>query len=344
MAALWVAALGAFSLSILGFLLFFQYLWIQTFPKAGIMQINTVAELNAAIQRGQAADYIAQEEARTFSDIGGIADRIMAKNHGLKWIWLAGPSSAGKTTFTRKLSEELNRRGIKTHNISLDNYFVNRALTPRSAKGEYDYEHIEAIDLSLLERHLGELDHGKTIELPHFKFLHGRREFRGELLSLKSDELALIEGIHGLNPRITSFVNPLHSFKIYIGARTSLQLNGNRISSTNHRMMRRMIRDHSFRGNTVETTFTLWPSVRAGEDKWIFPFQPQADLEYNSAMGYEISVLKPLVEPLIRTLPASHPGIGKAQELLKILSHFEVIDKSMVPEDSILQEFVESPN
>jgi uridine kinase len=307
------------------------------------MQVNTVAELNAAIRNGETADYIQQEEARTFADIGQIADRIMAKNHGLKWIWLAGPSSAGKTTFTRKLSEELNRREIKTHNISLDNYFVNRALTPRSAKGEYDYEHIEAIDLPLLERHLDELDHGKTIELPHFKFLHGRREFRGELLSLKSDELALIEGIHGLNPRITSFVDPRHSFKIYIGARTSLLLNGERISSTNHRMMRRMIRDHSFRGNPVETTFTLWPSVRAGEDKWIFPFQPQADLEYNSAMGYEIPVLKPLVEPLIRTLPASHPGIGKAQELLKFLSSFEVIDKSMVPEDSILQEFVETP-
>lgn len=308
------------------------------------MQIETVAELNEVIRNGSALEYIQQEEARSLSEIGKIADRITAKNHDLKWIWLAGPSSAGKTTFTRKLSRELNRRGVKTHDISLDNYFVNRELTPRNAKGEYDYEHIEALDLTLLERHLDDLDGGSTIELPHFKFLHGRREFRGELLKLKSDALALIEGIHGLNPRITSYVDPMHSFKIYIGARTTLRLNGEtRISTTNHRMMRRMIRDHSFRGNPVETTFTLWPSVRAGEDKWIFPFQPLADLEYNSAMGYEISVLKPLVEPLIRSLPESHPGIKKAQELLEFLSHFEAIEKSMVPEDSILQEFIETP-
>lgn len=308
------------------------------------MQIETVEQLNKIIRCGRTADYIQYEEARSLQDICTMADRISAKNHTLKWIWLAGPSSAGKTTFTSRLAQELNQRGVKTHTISLDNYFVNRALTPRNAKGEYDYEHIEAIDLTLLERHLDDLDGGKTIELPHFKFIHGRREFRGELLKLKTDELALIEGIHGLNPRITSFVDPRHTFKIYIGARTPLKLDGDRISSTNHRMMRRMIRDHSFRGNPAETTFTLWPSVRAGEDKWIFPYQPLADLEYNSAMGYEIAVLKPLIEPLILSLPNTHPGILKAQELLEFLSRFESIEKSMVPENSILQEFIELPH
>ncbi|MEI6892884.1 MAG: nucleoside kinase [Pontiella sp.] len=309
------------------------------------MQIETVAQLNEIIRCGRAEEYILQEEARSFADIGTMADRITTKNHGLKWIWLAGPSSAGKTTFTRRLSNELNRRGLKTQHISLDNYFVNRALTPRNSKGEYDYEHIEAIDMPLLERHLDDLSHGHTVEMPHFKFLHGRREFRGDLMQLESDELALIEGIHGLNPRITSFVNPLHTLKIYIGARTTLKLDAEtRISTTNHRMMRRIIRDHSFRGNGVETTFTLWPSVRAGEDQWIFPFQPLADLEYNSAMGYELSALKPLVEPLIHTLPESHPGIKKAQELLKFLSHFESIDHAIVPKDSILQEFIEAPS
>ncbi|MDF7797857.1 nucleoside kinase [Pontiellaceae bacterium B1224] len=307
------------------------------------MRIESVTQLNKIIRNGNVAEHIFQEEARSYEDICSIAERISAKNHELKWIWLAGPSSAGKTTFTKRLSDELNRQGVKTHNISLDNYFVNRALTPRNAKGEYDYEHIEAIDLTLLERHLDDLGVGKTIELPHFKFLHGRREFRGELLKLKPDELALIEGIHGLNPRITSFVDPRHTFKIYIGARTGLKLDGQRISSTNHRMMRRMIRDHSFRGNPVEATFSLWPSVRAGEDKWIFPYQPLADMEYNSAMAYEFPVLKPLVEPLIRSLPESHPGIEKARELLKFLGRFESIEKSMVPEDSILQEFIESP-
>jgi uridine kinase len=308
------------------------------------MTIHTVEELNEVIQNGTVREYILQEEQAKRMEVQGIADEIAAKNTQLNWIWLAGPSSAGKTTFTRRLAEALREQGVPTHQISLDNYFVNRDLTPRNAKGEYDYEHIEAIDLTLLERHLDKLGQGHTIEIPHFKFLHGRREFRGDLIRLHPGELALIEGIHGLNPRITSFVDPSHALKIYIGARTPLMLdNDTRISSTNHRMMRRMIRDHNFRGNSAEKTFSLWPSVRAGEDKWIFPFQPLADQEYNSALGYEISVLKPLVEPLIRSLPTVHPGYRKAQELLEFLAGFEPIDKSLVPEGSILQEFIESP-
>ena len=308
------------------------------------MDIQTVGELNEIVHSGNLDGYIQQEEEAKRQQVRAIADGISAKNHGLKWIWLAGPSSAGKTTFTHQLAAELNRRNVPTHTISLDNYFLNRELTPKNGKGEYDYEHIEAIDLPLLERHLDKLENGHAVEMPHFRFRHGRREFRGDLVRLESDELALIEGIHGLNPRITSFVNPLHAFKIYIGARTPLTLDdGSRISSTNHRMMRRMIRDHSFRGNPAERTFNLWPSVRAGEDKWIFPFQPLADREYNSALGYEIPVLKPLVEPLIRSLPPHHRGHGKAQELLEFLGGFEPIDTLRVPEDSILQEFIQTP-
>lgn len=309
------------------------------------MNIQTVNELNEVIRSGGIGEYVREEEERKLQEIQTIAKRIATKNHELKWIWLAGPSSAGKTTFTRRLAKELNRQGVKTHEISLDNYFLNRELTPKNSKGEYDYEHIEAIDLPLLERHLDKLGNGHPIEMPHFKFLHGRREFRGEIIHLKPDELALIEGIHGLNPRITSFVDPLYAFKIYIGARTTLMLdNETRISSTNHRMMRRMIRDHSFRGHAAEKTFDLWPAVRAGEDKWIFPFQPLANCEFNSAMGYEISALKPLVEPLIRSLPTSHPGHEKARELLEFLGCFEPVEKSLVPKDSILQEFIESPH
>ncbi|MEN7973846.1 MAG: nucleoside kinase [Verrucomicrobiota bacterium] len=307
------------------------------------MNIQTVDELNRMIRNGDIREYIHQEEEAKGVEIREVARKIAEQNLRLRWIWLAGPSSAGKTTFTRRLAEALNELGIPTHQISLDNYFLNRELTPKNAKGEYDYEHIEAIDLPLLERHLDKLGNGHTIEMPHFRFLHGRREFRGNIISLEPDELALIEGIHGLNPRITSFIDPSHSLKIYIGARTTLMLDNTRISSTNHRMMRRMIRDHSFRGNPVEKTFNLWPSVRAGEDKWIFPFQSLADQEYNSALGYEFSVLKPLVEPLIHSLPGTHPGHNKAQELLEFLGHFEPIDKSLVPPDSILQEFIESP-
>ena len=308
------------------------------------MDIQTADELNEVIRSGDVREYIRREEAGKLADIKQIAGEIEKRGSSLKWIWLAGPSSSGKTTFTRQLAAELNRREIPTHQISLDNYFLNRELTPKNARGEYDYEHIEAIDLPLLERHLDQLENGRAIEMPHFKFLHGKREFRGEIVHLEPNELALIEGIHGLNPRITSFVDAAHSLKIYICARTPLMVDcETRISSTNHRMMRRMLRDNTFRGNPVERTFDLWPAVRAGEDKWIFPFQPLADREYNSALGYEIPVLKPLVEPLIRSLPASHPGHGKARELLEFLGYFEPIDKSLVPEDSILQEFIESP-
>jgi uridine kinase len=309
------------------------------------MDIETVDELNEVIRSGDLQAYIRMEEDAKLRQIKDIADEIAEKNHHLKWIWLAGPSSAGKTTFTKRLSEELNRQGIPTHEISLDNYFHNRELTPKNSKGEYDYEHIEAIDLPLLERHLDKLEQGHTIEMPHFRFLHGRREFRGEIISLEPDELALTEGIHGLNPRITSFVDAAHSLKIYICARTTMKVDHEtRISTTDNRLMRRMIRDNTFRGNPVAKTFDLWPAVRAGEDKWIFPFQPLADREYNSAVGYEIPVLKPLAEPLLRALPQTHPGHKKAQELLKFLSYFEPVDKSLVPEDSILQEFIQSPH
>ncbi len=308
------------------------------------MHIETVDQLNEIILGKNIEAYIQQEEDVQWLQIKSIADKIAAKNHELKWVWLAGPSSAGKTTFTQRLAKELNRKGIPTHQISLDNYFVNRELTPRDAEGEYDYEHIEALDLPLLERHLDKLDEGHPIEMPHFKFLHGRREFRGEIISLKPDELALIEGIHGLNPRITSFVDAAHSLKIYICARTTLKVDHQtRISSTDNRLMRRMVRDHSYRGHSAEKTFDLWPSVRAGEDQWIFPFQPLADQEFNSASGYEISVLKPLVEPLIKSLPTSHSGHKKAQELLEFLSYFKATEKSLVPPDAILQEFIETP-
>ena len=175
------------------------------------MHIQTVDELNEVIRSGDVREYIRQEEEAKRLEVKGIAGKIVERNQHLKWIWLAGPSSAGKTTFTQQLATELNRQGVPTHEISLDNYFVNRDLTPKNAAGEYDYEHIEAIDLPLLERHLDELGNGHTIEMPHFKFLHGRRELRGSIICLEPDDLALIEGIHGLNPRITSFVDPVHA-------------------------------------------------------------------------------------------------------------------------------------
>lgn len=304
--------------------------------------IKTATELNALIREGSVGEYIQQQEAEKADHINKLADEIARQNHHLKWIWLAGPSSAGKTTFTRRLAEQLFKKGVPTHQISLDNYFRNRELTPRNEQGDYDYEHIEAIDLPLLERDLNKLEQGHTIEMPHFKFLHGRREFRGEMLQLDDNELALIEGIHALNPRITSFVDVQHSLKIYISARTTLKLDDEtRISTTDNRLLRRMVRDNTFRGHSAERTFDMWPQVRAGEDRWIFPFQSLAEQEYNSALGYELSVLKPLAEPLLRSLPPAHGGYEKAQKLLKFLSHFEPISAELVPGESILREFID---
>ncbi len=309
------------------------------------MEIQTVDKLNQAIRNGGIEEYIQREEAAKLGDMERIADTIEARGSLPKWIWLAGPSSSGKTTFTRRLAAELHRRNIPTHEISLDNYFLNRDQTPRNAKGEQDYEHIDALDLPLLKQHLEMLDAGAEIEMPHFQFLEGKREFRGDRVRLEPGEMALIEGIHGLNPRLTSFTNTADSLKIYVCARTTLKMDyDTRISSTNHRMMRRMLRDNTFRGNPVEKTFELWPAVRAGEEQWIFPFQPLADCEFNSALSYEISVLKPLVKPLIESLPQAHPGHEKARELLEFLGHFEPINKSLVPADSILQEFIGAPD
>lgn len=308
-----------------------------------IHTIESTAQLNHIIQTGFITELIRNEEALKSQQIAALADEISAKNHALKWIWLAGPSSAGKTTFTKRLGAALNVRGVDTHMISLDNYFLNRELTPKNSKGEYDYEHIEAIDLPLLERHLGCLEEGHTIEMPHFKFLHGRREFRGEIIHLKSNQIALIEGIHALNPRITSFVDTAHSLKLYICARTSLKLaDGSRISTTNNRLLRRLVRDNTFRGNTAAHTFKQWPSVRAGEDKWIFPHQPEADREFNSATAYEISVLRPLAEPLIQASIDSNEGRQKALELLALLENFDPLDRSVVPPKAILHEFIDS--
>jgi len=305
------------------------------------MKIQTIDELNEAIRSNGIGEYIRQEEEAKLGDIRKIADAIEERGTPPRWVWLAGPSSSGKTTFTRRRTAELHRRDIPTHEISLDNYFLNRDQTPRTAEGELDYEHIEAIDLPLLRQHLEMLHGGGEIEMPHFRFLEGKREFRGDRIRLEPGGLALIEGIHGLNPRITSFTEAGESLKIYICARTTLKMDcDTRISSTNHRMMRRMIRDNTFRGNPVEKTFELWPAVRAGEEQWIFPFQPLADHEFNSALGYEIPVLKPLAEPLIHSLPQSHPGHGKAMELLGFLDSFEPLEKSLVPKNSILQEFV----
>jgi uridine kinase len=306
------------------------------------LEVNTAIALNNLIKEGQLLRYITQEEEDRSNQIDQLAEEIMTKNHRLKWIWLAGPSSAGKTTFTNRLSSKLQTLGVKTHQISLDNYFVNRDLTPRDAKGEYDYEHINALDLPLLERHLTQLTEGHTIEMPHFKFIHGKREFRGEMLNIAPDEIALIEGIHALNPRLTSYVDIAHSLKIYVCARTTLKLNDStRISTTDNRLLRRLIRDYTYRGHSADRTFKMWPSVRAGEDKWIFPHQPLADREYNSALGYEISVLRPLAEPLLRALSIRSKGHSKAEELLHFLSHFEPIERSWVPERSILHEFID---
>jgi uridine kinase len=225
--------------------------------------------------------------------------------------------------------------------ISLDNYFVNREQTPLDEHGASDFENIETVDLPLFNEHLLRLDKGEEVELPSFNFERGCREYHGEKLHIEPDQIVLVEGIHGLNPRLTESVPPAHKLRIYISALTQLNLDSNnRISTTDNRLVRRMVRDNNFRGNSALATLNMWPSVRRGEKTWIFPFQQGADIAFNSALDYELGVLKPFVEPLLVEIKPHHPQYAEARRLLAFLSSFLGVSDHLVPPTSILREFI----
>jgi uridine kinase len=306
-----------------------------------ILGVTTVGRLNEIIANNEIGEFIGIAEALHEKKIAEIADHICRHRHKLKWVLIAGPSSSGKTTFAKRLAIQLRVNGLRPVTISLDNYFVDREHTPLDESGQPDFENLATLDLALLNEHLQRLDAGEEVEMPTFNFEKGRREYRGHRLRIEPDQIVLIEGIHGLNPKLTPALPAERKIRIYVSALTQLNLDSNnRISTTDNRLLRRLVRDHAFRGNNAVTTLGMWPSVRRGEKKWIFPFQDQADIAFNSALDYELAVLKPLAEPLLAEVKPYHPQYAEARRMQAFLASFLSISDALVPRTSILREFI----
>jgi len=306
-----------------------------------ILGVTDVGRLNEIIANKEISELIRITEAFHEKKIAQIADYIFIHGDKIKWALIAGPSSSGKTTFAKRLAVQLRVNGLRPVTISLDNYFVNREQTPRDEHGEPDFENLETVDLTLFNDHLVRLDRGEEVELPTFNFEKGCREFRGDKLRVERDQIVLIEGIHGLNPRLTKSLPAERKIRVYVSALTQLNLDSNnRISTTDNRLLRRMVRDNNFRGNNALTTMQMWPGVRRGEKKWIFPFQDQADIAFNSALDYELAVLKPFVESLLAEIKPHHPQYAEARRMQEFLSCFLGVSDSFVPPTSILREFI----
>lgn len=302
--------------------------------------IDTVGDLNDQICEGHIADMILVQEALQERRIGEIA-RDIARREGVKFVMIAGPSSSGKTTFSHRLSIQLRTYGMRPHTIGLDNYYVNHDSTPRDENGNPDFECIEAIDVEQFNKDMTDLLAGKSVELPTFNFKTGRREYNGKVTMLGEDDILVIEGIHGLNEK-TSYSLPVESkYKIYISALTCLNVDEhNRIPTTDGRLIRRMVRDARTRGASAKKTIEMWSSVRRGEEKYIFPFQEQADAMFNSALIYELAVLKQYAEPLLFSIQKGEPEYHEAKRLLKFLEYFLGVDSENLPKNSLCREFV----
>jgi len=307
---------------------------------AEMLRIPHVAALNESITRGDVVDIIQVNEALHEKKIAYIADTI-CNNPGIRLVTIAGPSSSGKTTFAQRLLIQLRVNGRKPVSISLDNYFVDRCHTPVDIDGDLDFESLDAMDLDLLNDHLTRLINGEEVEMPIFNFKTGNKEEHGINIRVPQGEPIIIEGIHGLNERLTQSIPKANKFQIYISALTQLNVDySNRIPTTDCRLLRRIIRDHRTRGNSALDTIKRWPSVRRGEEKNIFPFQENADVMFNSSLVYELSVLKLLAEPLLEAIDNDEPEHIQASRLLRFLSYFRVISAANIPPNSILREFV----
>ncbi len=304
------------------------------------MGIDSVGDLNDAIRDGTINDMILVQEALQERRIGEIAKEIVDRGN-VKFVLIAGPSSSGKTTFSHRLSIQLRTYGMIPHPIALDDYFVNRENTPRDENGEYDFECLEAIDVKKFNEDMNRLLAGERVELPQFDFKEGKREYRGNYKELGPGDILVIEGIHGLNPATTFSMPDENKFKIYISALTSLNIDEhNRIPTTDGRLLRRMVRDARTRGTSAIKTIRMWPSVRRGEENFIFPFQESADEMFNSVLIYELAVLKQYAEPLLFGIGREEPEYYEAKRLLKFLEYFQGIDSKNVPDNSICREFI----
>lgn len=314
---------------------------LEEFEKIhSVLDVLTVYKLNKAIEENRIQDVILLAEALHEKKIALIADDI-AKKKNVKMVLIAGPSSSGKTTFAQRLGIQLRLNGLKPVTISVDNYFVERQDTPRDADGEYDFENIEAIDLKLFNEHLVKLLNGETIEVPEFDFSVGTKRYNGKTMSLADDEILVIEGIHCLNDRLTSQISKDQKYKIYISALTVLNMDRyNRISTTDTRLIRRIVRDYQFRGYSALHTLNTWHKVTVGEERNIFPYQESADKIFNTSLIYELNALKPIAMPLLKEIKNDVPEYAEAQRLINILKYFREIPKSYVPKNSLLKEFL----
>lgn len=305
-----------------------------------ILNINTLYKLNQIIKSNKIAEYILLDEALHEKKIGTIADNI-AKNKNIKLIAIAGPSSSGKTTFAKRLEIQLRLNGLKPVTISVDNYFVEREDTPLDEDGKYDFESIHAIDTKLLNNDLLKLLNGEEIEAPTFNFHTGHKEYNGNKMKLASDEVLIMEGIHCLNDELTYLIPKEQKYKIYISALTVLNIDYyNRISTTDTRLIRRIVRDYQFRGYNAAYTLEMWSSVNRGEQNNIFKFQEEADVMFNSSLIYELSVLKKYAIPLLKEIDSSSTLYSETKRLLSMLSYFEDIPDELVPTHSLLREFI----
>lgn len=305
-----------------------------------MLHVSTVGELNQLLSRGEMDQLIQVQEALMEKKMGDIAEQI-AHAPDKKFVMIAGPSSSGKTTFSHRLSIQLRAKGLNPHPIAVDNYFVNRKDSPRDEDGNYNYEALECIDVELFNRDMTALLAGETVELPVYNFISGEREYRGDRLTLREGDILVIEGIHCLNERLSYSLPKENKFKIYISALTQLNIDEhNRIPTTDGRLIRRIIRDARTRGSSAQETIRMWPSVRKGEEENIFPFQEEADVMFNSALVYELSVLKQYAEPILFGVPRDSEEYMEAKRLLKFLDYFLGVSSERIPTNSILREFI----
>ncbi len=302
--------------------------------------IDCVGDLNEKICSGGLSEVVLAQEALQERRIGEIARKIVERG-GVKFVMIAGPSSSGKTTFSHRLSVQLASYGLKPHPIGVDDYFKNRQDTPRDEDGNYNFECLEAIDVELFNSDMVKLLNGETVELPSFNFKNGQREYKGNYKTLGKDDILVIEGIHGLNDKMSHALPTESKFKIYISALTSLNVDEhNRIPTTDGRLLRRLVRDARTRGASAQRTISMWPSVRRGEEENIFPFQESADEIFNSALIYELAVLKQFAEPLLFSVMPDEPEYHEAKRMLKFLEYFLGVSTEDLPNNSIVREFV----
>lgn len=305
-----------------------------------ILNVGTVGALNEQISEGNVGNIILAQEAIMEKGLGDIAAEI-ASRPDKKLIMIAGPSSSGKTTFSHRLSIQLMAHGLKPHPIAVDNYFVERVDTPKDENGQYNFECLEAMDIELFNQQMSALLRGEKVFLPTFNFITGMKEYKGNSLELGPEDVLVIEGIHCLNDALSYSLPAENKFKIYVSALTQMNIDEhNRIPTTDGRLIRRMVRDARTRGASAQKTISMWPSVRRGEDENIFPYQESADVVFNSALIYELAVLKQYAEPLLFGIRPEDPEYLEAKRLLKFLNYFQGIDSNLIPGNSILREFI----